>query len=318
MGSLQVVARQCSKNSYCLCKPTNASDLWVPSQVDHQSCAMQVDCAYYTDDTIEVEEDPVDSVHNSLQSLGLAHLESACPACFANQRALWCAQTVPKCGSYSAYIEDMLLPAISKVTKAAAFGLDPVEALSQAVPDLVTASSLAMPCRAMCEAVVSSCSCTGEQRFGPLLEAFVNSHSALGAMLPPGFTTQLFGSVYDVPLCSLYGNSSDARFAGTCDQSLRTSCEDTAAWCNTPGQSNAGAQLVQELMAGQLANALFGWIDAPANNVFDEARAIIDDADGKDEESLENQYLHVYGMSIGWLSCSQWASKHMVCTSTLT
>ena len=72
----------------------------------------QVDCAYYTDDEIEVNEDPTASVKKSMEAKGLGSLESACPTCFNNQRALWCAQTVPKCGSYSATIEQVLLPAL--------------------------------------------------------------------------------------------------------------------------------------------------------------------------------------------------------------
>ena len=78
---------------------------------------------------------------------GVGDLESACPTCFNNQRALWCAQTVPKCGSYSTTIENVLLPALSTVTKSEAYGMSPAEALSAAMPQLLAASSLAMPCR---------------------------------------------------------------------------------------------------------------------------------------------------------------------------
>ena len=52
---------------------------------------------------------------------------------------------------------------------------------------------------------------------------------------------------------------------------------------------------VQELMAGQVANALFGWVDAPMNDIFDDARSIIDDADEEDEQKLEKKYLREAG-----------------------
>lgn len=96
---------------------------------------------------MEVEEDPMERVKTAMQAKGLAELEGACPVCFENQRALWCAQTVPKCGSYSANIENVLLPALSKVTTAQMEGEDSAQSLSAALPELLTASSLAMPCR---------------------------------------------------------------------------------------------------------------------------------------------------------------------------
>ena len=67
----------------------------------------------------------------------------------------------------------------------------------------------------MCEAIITSCSCNDEQKFGSLLEAFVANHIALGEQLPRGFTTELFGSVWDLPICSFYGDSSNPAFAGT-------------------------------------------------------------------------------------------------------
>ena len=108
---------------------------------------LQVDCAYYTDDEIEVNEDPTASVRTQMESMGVGSLESACPTCFNNQRALWCAQTVPKCGSYASTVENVLLPALTQITRSQAHGQTPVEALSGAMPDLLAASSLSMPCR---------------------------------------------------------------------------------------------------------------------------------------------------------------------------
>lgn len=259
----------------------------------HELCPhhdLKVDCAYYTEDEVEVEEDPMERVKTAMQAKGLAELEGACPVCFENQRALWCAQTVPKCGSYSANIENVLLPALSKVTTAQMEGEDSAQSLSAALPELLKASSLAMPCRQMCEAIITSCSCNDEQKFGSLLEAFVANHIALGEQLPRGFTTELFGSVWDLPICSFYGDSSNPAFAGTCDL-LPSVCEDEGRWCGTGGKNNTAAQMVQQLMAGQVANALFGWIDAPATNLFEDGKAFIDDADDEDEKELENQYL---------------------------
>ena len=48
---------------------------------------------------------------------------------------------------------------------------------------------------------------------------------------------------------------------------------------------------VQQLMAAQLAFALFGWLDAPAQSIFQDAASVVGDADQKDAKSLEDKYL---------------------------
>ncbi|KAK9813568.1 hypothetical protein WJX73_007727 [Symbiochloris irregularis] len=253
---------------------------------------MKVDCAYYTDDEIEINEDPIAAVQRTMDAKGLGSLKNACPTCFNNQRALWCAQTVPKCGSYSTIIENTILPMITRVTQARQQGASAVAALAPVVPELLQATSLSMPCREMCEAVVSSCSCDREQHFGPLLEDFINNQLQSGMKVPQALTMQLFGSVYNLPICSLYGNASNPNFGGTCTHPASTTCEDRSRWCGTsPSGNNSAALEVQELMAGQVANALFGWIDAPGNDLFSDARGLIDDADDKDQTELENKYL---------------------------
>ena len=48
---------------------------------------------------------------------------------------------------------------------------------------------------------------------------------------------------------------------------------------------------VQQLMAAQLAFALFGWLDAPAQSIFQDAATVVGNADQKDPKSLEDKYL---------------------------
>jgi len=141
---------------------------------------VQVDCAWYSDDLHEVAEDPTDVLKAAMKARGVADLESACPACFDAQRRLWCAQTVPKCGalpppcrvfrrprapgaaarppdararagSFAATVEVAVLPALAQMAAVVDDGQNHLEALGNAVPSLLNASSLAMPCRAMCE-----------------------------------------------------------------------------------------------------------------------------------------------------------------------
>ncbi len=73
---------------------------------------------------------------------------------------------VPKCGSFSASIERALLPAIAAIDNARDYGKTQLDALSEAVPLLLNASSLTMPCREMCEAVVATCGCNNDYSFG--------------------------------------------------------------------------------------------------------------------------------------------------------
>lgn len=138
----------------------------------------------------------------------------------------------------------------------------------------------------MCEAVVSSCGCQRESKFGPLLEAYL-ADQASSMTAPPGvqqcnarrnpdclrwpsqvhlgqgpeagvseirchageaftwctgFTTQIFGSLYDRPICSLYGNSSAPGYAGHCE-TLPTACTDQAKWCGAQQADSAGAEV---------------------------------------------------------------------------
>lgn len=74
--------------------------------------------------------------------------------------------------------------------------------------------------------------------------------------LPEGFSQQIFGSVYDQPLCSLYAPGDTEGFAGRCD-SLPTHCSRNTTWCD--GGSNPDSDAVEELMALQLTKVSKGF-----------------------------------------------------------
>lgn len=67
--------------------------------------------------------------------------------------------------------------------------------------------------------------------------------------LPDGFSQQIFGSVYDQPLCSLYASSDTEGFSGRCE-TLPTHCSRNGSWCD--GGGNPDSEAVEELMALQL------------------------------------------------------------------
>lgn len=71
---------------------------------------------------------------------------------------------VPRCGSFQKTVEASILPALLAVDKARNGGLSGIDALAVAVPVLLNTSALTMPCREMCEAIVSTCGCNKDYR----------------------------------------------------------------------------------------------------------------------------------------------------------
>lgn len=198
------------------------------------------------------------------------------------------AHQVPKCGSFSAAVERALLPAIAAIDSARDYGRTQLDALADVVPMLLNASSLTMPCREMCEAVVRTCGCNNAYNFGKLLDAWMASGNKLSerrSALPVGFEAGAFRKLYDMPLCSLFSPSSAGGFSGHCEILPKT-CSDEQKWCHGDGDQNNGALVVQELMAGQLATSLFGW----AGNLFTDQQQMLEAADEQSIKSLLSDY----------------------------
>ena len=61
-------------------------------------------------------------------------------------------------------MESSILPALVAVDTARNNGKMGINALAAAVPVLLNTSALTMPCREMCEAVISTCSCSRDYR----------------------------------------------------------------------------------------------------------------------------------------------------------
>ena len=67
-------------------------------------------------------------------------------------------------------------PAVIAIAEAKEQGpADSLGAISSAMPVLLKAMSLSMPCKAMCEAVVDTCGCGVSHTFGELVDALMNS-----------------------------------------------------------------------------------------------------------------------------------------------
>eukprot|EP00891_Asterochloris_glomerata_P008782 jgi/Astpho2/8782/Aster-05338 len=163
---------------------------------------------------------------------------------------------------------------------------------------MADAMSLAWPCREMCEAVIDSCGCGEQSTFGDLLSGVVagidRAHcsrccpQATDDRIPADFSVQMFGGIANQPLCSLYSPSSAPGFVGFCATPEVTTCTDAGKWC--AGTNNPGPKAVQQLMALQLAKAVFGWM-AGKGGLLGEEHSIIDDASQDSVTKWEEKYV---------------------------
>lgn len=275
------------------CKPLPPDSAFVKQCKGHNH---EIDCAYAAtvDDEEILQGSPVDAFKATLDRQQLDDIQSGCPRCFSNLQAMWCAQTVPKCGSFDSVVAGAILPAMQKATDASDRGKGAEAALSAALPELLDAVSLSMPCREMCESVMATCACGDEaghrfQTFGQLMEEVLAGADARGsplARVPKGFKTALFGRVWNRPLCSLFAWRNATDFAGTCEE-LPSTCLEKK-WCKGEGGPNA----FEQHMALRLAKTLYGWVgSADGPGLFETRQAIIDKADHADIVKLSDKYV---------------------------
>ena len=72
---------------------------------------------------------------------------------------LYCAQTVPPCGSFQDNIELAIVPPLQRIVSAQINGDDVATAAAKEMPNLVKTLALVAPCKRYCEAITSSCEC---------------------------------------------------------------------------------------------------------------------------------------------------------------
>ena len=66
---------------------------------------------------------------------------------------------------------------VLQISDAVDKGKNQLAALGEATPLLANAMALSMPCREMCDAVMSSCSCGKEKTFGELLQSVIDDQN---------------------------------------------------------------------------------------------------------------------------------------------
>lgn len=252
---------------------------------------LKVDCAH-ADALSHAEVDPVAAFEHDLSSRQLKLLQETCPQCLENQRKMWCTQTVPACGSFESAVEGAILPALAKVSAAKDHEKDIFDSLADAVPDLADALALSLPCREMCEATVSTCSCAPRQAtFGQLLDQLVDrlDDGDILGKLPEEFSRAVFGQLHERPVCELFAWSNTTGFSGACEQ-LPASCSLDKAWCDG-SSGGAHTEAFQQLMASQIAKTLFGIAGDSSKGLWTQRQTVLDKADDKQVQKLADKYI---------------------------
>ncbi|CAI7896980.1 unnamed protein product [Closterium sp. NIES-54] len=249
----------------CVAVPSNGAFM--------QQCAnvakSEVDCAYNRETLSDINEDPNVIMKEKLEEAGF----EPCPACLDALHRFWCGQTTPTCGTF-AKVVDEILPEMRQVS---AGKLKPDELVQSALPRMLQAFSLGLPCRKMCEAVTATCSCGRPATFGQMmkvlkLKRMQQQAEGEGAasrplaenkdLIPFGFSTnmslatavKIFKGVWDRPVCDLFAPHDAPGFQGVCEtwwagaDKNQTSCR----WC----ESKQRPEDMDEQIVAQIAQSV--------------------------------------------------------------
>ena len=179
---------------------------------------LQVDCAFYRGALAEQDEDPTLELEAEVE----AQKATMCDGCNANLKDLYCAQTVPPCGSFQDHIELAIVPPLQRIVQGQIDGDNIADAVAKEVPNLVKTLALVAPCRRYCEAITSSCGCGRKITIGQVLAS--NKTKNILPAPPEGISyEQLLAQVKDTPLCDLYANETEL---GSRDTARRTQTPD--------------------------------------------------------------------------------------------
>lgn len=211
----------------------------------------EVDCAFKSEALLAMAEDPDSAMRKRLARAGYP----ACDRCFDALHKFWCAQTAPLCGTFD-MIVDEILPVFTAV---AGQGKDPVKVMRAAVPRILAAFALGLPCREMCDAVTATCGCGEPTTFGQMMTALKRRQSRglaqpYATNMTAATAKNLFAGVWDKPVCGIFASRHEPGFGGVCDvppAAELTNC----SWCQTkmsrPGEMDEQivAQVAESMSA---------------------------------------------------------------------
>lgn len=236
----------------------------------------KVDCAFKGEAVAEMSDDPRLKMREKLAKEGYP----PCEPCFEALHKFWCGQTAPTCGTFEKVLDE-ILPALGQVAREQS---GPREALASAFPSMLAALSLGMPCREMCSQVTDQCNCgRTAATVGQMLTNINRDRTSSLPSSPFLYTTnmslatsrQLFSSVWNQPVCTLFAPKSMPGFVGACDVAV-TRVTGRCGWCKGErGPSDADQQIVgqvAETMSNMMQGGLEHILDAASNGKWSHVR----------------------------------------------
>ena len=264
------------------------------SSAYHNSCPnypLTVDCAFYHGSMMEIDDDPTKDLRD--EAARVDPNAATCVSCEDNLGELYCAQAVPKCGTFQTHVEMVFLPLLEDVARAKQHGGDYQPAIERLLPRIANATGLVSPCKEYCAAVTASCACGRELLFGAavdMLEKAQTANTASGLpQLPAGTFEQMFSQFRDTPLCDMYQPSGTPGFIGHCPDVQTPLSNASCDWC-PGGAGRPDATLptfVEEYLADALVNGMLGWLIGP--------EGLLKDADFFADGDGDYEFTHKHG-----------------------
>lgn len=225
----------------------------------------EVDCAFKSEALEAMAEDPDTTMRKRLAKAGYP----PCDKCFEALHKFWCAQTAPLCGTFEKILDE-ILPVFAAV---AGQRKDPVKEMKAAVPRILGAFSLGLPCREMCDAVTNTCGCGEATTFGQMMAALKRRQTRGSAQpystnMTSSTAQELFAGVWNKPVCSIFAPKSLPGFNGICD--VPPAAELTkCSWCHNkkrPGE-------MDEQIVAQVAESMSAVMQTGLQRALDSAKA---------------------------------------------
>ncbi|KAL2644791.1 hypothetical protein R1flu_012378 [Riccia fluitans] len=234
----------------------------VPENSDYarfcKTASNLVDCAFEMEALEGIHKDPDAVMKDRLTN---DNGDPPCPTCYAALHKFWCAQTVPACGTFDKVVDE-ILPMISSV---ALKKVTPVVAVQSAVPRMLQAASLGLPCRNMCNAITQTCGCDHPATFGEVMTS-IHARNSDGFNTNMSSTTaeELFQNIWDKPVCDLFAEDTMPGFVGVCDVPAE---ESKCGWCS---KKNHPSHIHEQIVA-QIAQSFSGIMQGGLETILSEA-----------------------------------------------
>ena len=240
----------------------------------HKSCPnypLEVDCVFYEDSMMEIDDDPTRDLQDEAAKVKNV---SMCVGCQDDLEELYCAQAVPKCGTFQTHVEMVFLPLLRDVVEAKQKGGDFQPAIDRFLPRIANATGLVAPCKEYCEAITASCGCGQDLKFKRVIDMLEKAQRDNSVpdlpTLPAGTFEKMFGAFDETPLCDMYQPRDTPGFIRHCPSANAPLNEDACDWC--PGGSNPDTAMptfVEEYLADALVHGMLGWLIGPEGLLAD-------------------------------------------------